>query len=275
MALLEDTGDRINFVDRTVSKLHDRVEAIHGDWRHLMDSNREINQRIESVDKELTSVIQILNRLESHVIGDKGKGIASSPSLLKKIEVPVFDGSMPYGWIARVERYFRAARYDEQQKLEIISLSLIGAVGNCMFCQMLGGKAPSENRPYRSNASGYQNTDKAKTQDGGKTTSAVARPRLHLSPQELAEYKQLKLCFQCKAKWFKGHICGKPELQVYTVIEGIKVEVVNDYEEEVTEIQEPQESQLMQLSLYTFLEMDSPTTMKGAWYAMAEEVGQM
>ena len=90
----------------------------------------------------------------------------------------------------------------------------------------------------------------------------MARPRLHLSPQELAEYKQLKLCFQCKAKWFKGHICGKPELQVYTVIEGIKVEVVNDYEEEVTEIQEPQESQLMQLSLYTFLEMDSPTTMK-------------
>lgn len=29
-----------------------------------------------------------------------------------------------------MERYFCAARYDEQQKLEIISLSLIGAVGN-------------------------------------------------------------------------------------------------------------------------------------------------
>lgn len=99
MALLEDTGDRINFVDRTVSKLQDRVEAIHGDWRRLMDSNSEINQRIESVDKELTSVIQILNRLESHVIGDKGKGIASSPS------------SQPQSIVERI--WFRRVRLSE------------------------------------------------------------------------------------------------------------------------------------------------------------------
>lgn len=96
----------------------------------LTNSNSEINQRMGSVEKELTLVIQILNRLESHVLGDKEKGIASSPPsqskvpithsqnepgseelgyqsnhnsfatrdrLLKKIEVPVFDGSMPYG----------------------------------------------------------------------------------------------------------------------------------------------------------------------------------
>lgn len=139
------------------------MEAIHGGWRRLTDSNEEMSQRIGSVEKELSSMIRILNRLESHVVGDKGKSVASagpsngqvqfdSPrnervteelgyrriqhsfasreSLLKKIELPVFDGSMPYGWISRVERYFRAARYEEHQKLELVALSLTGVVGN-------------------------------------------------------------------------------------------------------------------------------------------------
>ncbi|KAG2314808.1 hypothetical protein Bca52824_017930 [Brassica carinata] len=195
----------------------------------LTNSNSEINQRMGSVEKELTLVIQILNRLESHVLGDKEKGIASSPPSQSKVPI-THSQNEPGSEELGVDRYFRAARYDEQQKLEFISLSLIRAVGNCMFCQMLAEKAPP--------------------------------PRLHISPQELAEYKRLKLCFQCKAKWFKGHICGKPELQVYTVINGVEVELISEYEEEETEIQQVQESQLMHLSLYSFLGMDSPTTIK-------------
>lgn len=117
-------------------------------------------ERIKPVEKELTAVVRIINRLELHVIGDRGKAIDDSPSqnvqvpsrshgiepitnelgyrntfesrdsLLKKIELPVFDGSMPYGWISRVERYFRAAQYNERQKLELVALSLTGSVWN-------------------------------------------------------------------------------------------------------------------------------------------------
>lgn len=87
MALLEDGADRIDSVDQTVSELQDRVEAIHGGWKRLTESNNEINQRIGSVEKELMSVIQILNRLESHVTGDRGKGIASSPH--SQTQVPI------------------------------------------------------------------------------------------------------------------------------------------------------------------------------------------
>lgn len=32
-------------------------------------------------------------------------------SLVKNTELPVFDGFMPYGWIFRVERVFRAVQY--------------------------------------------------------------------------------------------------------------------------------------------------------------------
>lgn len=54
----------------------------------------------------------------------------SRESLLKKIELPEFDGLLPYGWIRNVERYFRAAQYNEQQKLELVALSLTGEVLN-------------------------------------------------------------------------------------------------------------------------------------------------
>lgn len=72
------------------------------------------------------------NQPEVGVLGYRGtqQVFASRESLLKKIELPVFDGSMPYRWICRVERYFRVAQYTEEQKLELVSLSLIGPVLN-------------------------------------------------------------------------------------------------------------------------------------------------
>ncbi|KAG2277019.1 hypothetical protein Bca4012_042710 [Brassica carinata] len=78
MTIIEEANDRIDTVDRTVAELQDKVEVINGGWKRLTDSNEEMNQRIASVEKELSSMIRILNRLESHVIGDKGKSVASS-----------------------------------------------------------------------------------------------------------------------------------------------------------------------------------------------------
>lgn len=46
------------------------------------------------------------------------------------IELPTFDGMMPYYWIRNVERYFRAAKYSEQEKLELMALSLTDEVLN-------------------------------------------------------------------------------------------------------------------------------------------------
>ncbi|XP_056849743.1 transposon Tf2-1 polyprotein isoform X1 [Raphanus sativus] len=408
MAFTDEVDDRINSIDNTVAELQNQVEVISGGWKRLTNSNDEMNNRIGSVEKELSAVIQILNRLESHMIGDKGKAVATSStpvtqvpftfprnepgsdelgyrtnqnsfanrdSLLKKIELPVFDGSLPYGWISRVERYFRAARYDDQQKVEMVALSLTGAVGNwytweneeepflswnqfkqrmldrfaeskddeprnrlsalkqtdsvqtyvrefeelinvvkgidednlvsrfytglkpemkevirmkepkglrnhiaavvkmesSMFCRLLAGKSQPEQSSTKNNSSwsrakpsgGDQHLDKLKTAATEKLTAAtVARPRLDLTPEELAELKRLKLCFKCKAKWFKGHLCGNPILQVFTLINGSEVELGECTQDEEEAIQDTTGSQLMQISLFSFLGMDSPTTMK-------------
>ncbi|KAL0801199.1 hypothetical protein Bca101_056375 [Brassica carinata] len=40
----------------------------------------------------------------------------------------VFDGSLPFSWIARVERFFRIGRYVGDAQLELVSLSLEGHV---------------------------------------------------------------------------------------------------------------------------------------------------
>lgn len=38
----------------------------------------------------------------------------------------LFDDKRPHGWIARMENFFRVCQYPEDQKLELIALSLEG-----------------------------------------------------------------------------------------------------------------------------------------------------
>lgn len=44
--------------------------------------------------------------------------------MLRKVEMSVLDGSHPYSWIARAERFFRIGRYTLEGRMEIVSLCL-------------------------------------------------------------------------------------------------------------------------------------------------------
>ncbi|CAA7045066.1 unnamed protein product [Microthlaspi erraticum] len=55
-----------------------------------------------------------------------GSVLPSRDSMLRKVEMPIFDGKNPHSWIARIEMFFR--QYQEDQKLELISLSTEGEV---------------------------------------------------------------------------------------------------------------------------------------------------
>lgn len=90
----------------------------------------------------------------------------------------------------------------------------------------------------------------------------TTQQRQHLSPSELAELKRLKLCFKCRAKWYKGHICGSPELKILTVINGEEVEISEECWEAELLTEGEQPTQMMVISLCAFLGMDSPTTTK-------------
>ncbi|XP_010445504.1 PREDICTED: uncharacterized protein LOC104728178 [Camelina sativa] len=47
-------------------------------------------------------------------------------SLLKNVEMPLFDGTEAYSWIARVERFFRMGGFTDADRLELVSVSLTG-----------------------------------------------------------------------------------------------------------------------------------------------------
>jgi len=49
-------------------------------------------------------------------------------SLLRRIEMPMFDRSGVYEWFSRVERFFCVGRYQDPDKLDLVALSLEGDV---------------------------------------------------------------------------------------------------------------------------------------------------
>lgn len=129
------------------------------------------DSRFDALDRRFDQLAMILTRMETNQLTDKaqGKTIASSsdsmspamfsssrsapdlpppgfglpPSvfenregLLKKIEMPVFGGTNPFGWIAQVERYFRIGQFQGLERLQMVSLSLEGPVLNWFNAEM-------------------------------------------------------------------------------------------------------------------------------------------
>lgn len=58
-------------------------------------------------------------------------------SWIKKVEMHVFEGENTFSWIAKVERFFRIEAYSEEEKLELVSISLEGEALGCIMLRFI------------------------------------------------------------------------------------------------------------------------------------------
>ena len=59
---------------------------------------------------------------------DRTSIVGNRERMLKRMELPVYDGCDAYGWLALAERFLRIGGYDDRAKLDVVSVSLAGDV---------------------------------------------------------------------------------------------------------------------------------------------------
>lgn len=130
------------------------LKVLQGGFRRLCDAKVAQEEKLVLLEGLLQSVVKTLERMEIHEgkriekpetshhspcesftseeprRGPEGGNILldNRASLLRRIEMLVFDGSLPYEWFPKVERFFRVGRYQDHDKLDLVSLSLEGDV---------------------------------------------------------------------------------------------------------------------------------------------------
>ncbi|KAG2288910.1 hypothetical protein Bca4012_030071 [Brassica carinata] len=146
------TKERVESMSMKVDSVEKNIEAI----------GVETTARFKALERRMTVITDLLTRFEESAVFPQrhGKEIASasetqipqvpitisepelpptqigyrgihgtlanSDKMLRKIEIPVFSGPLPFDWISRVERFFRFGNYNEDEKLHLVSLSLEG-----------------------------------------------------------------------------------------------------------------------------------------------------
>lgn len=53
-------------------------------------------------------------------------------------------------------------------------------------------------------------------------------PRQRHTAEELDAMRSKNICFKCKGKYFRGHVCPLKELQILTVVDGFELMVLDE-----------------------------------------------
>lgn len=123
---IEGIDGRMQSVEGRISSIEETMKAI---LRNL--EKRPMDSAIPTQSQRPTnSDSQVPPTSSEHYRMDRDLGYRQIDNMLenrdgwfRKVEMPVFAGENPYGWITRVERYFRVTRYDPAARLELVSVS--------------------------------------------------------------------------------------------------------------------------------------------------------
>lgn len=125
MELTEHKYEQLARSDRAtttakVEPVEKKIEALSKKMTFLTD---RLQPPIDQVRIILTEPEQHHTQLGYRGINDT---VANQETKLRKFDMPVFAGPLPFDWISRVERFFRFGNYTEEDKLHLVSLSLEG-----------------------------------------------------------------------------------------------------------------------------------------------------
>uniref|UniRef100_A0A1J3K1S8 Transposon Tf2-9 polyprotein n=1 Tax=Noccaea caerulescens TaxID=107243 RepID=A0A1J3K1S8_NOCCA len=115
------------------------------------------------------------------------------------------------------------------------------------------------------NAPASTATQNSINKENNYTNKQSIRPRQKYSDAELSQMRKDGICFHCGDKWSRTHIsiCPKRELRILTVVNGLEMEVLGEYDEMSTEQDQLEGVQeLRTLSLNSFMGLHSPKTTK-------------
>ncbi|XP_010420917.1 PREDICTED: uncharacterized protein LOC104706420 [Camelina sativa] len=146
---LADVYDQLGEMRKSETKFESRIES---KMESLGNEMRSQDQKLEELTRKLDLVLNSLPgiattrevgstsqsmHLQTQDLRNQVRSLNSEPclsnirpglreNLIKNVEMPIFDGAGVYGWVARVERFFRIGGYNDEEKLALISVSLSG-----------------------------------------------------------------------------------------------------------------------------------------------------
>ncbi|CAA7061596.1 unnamed protein product [Microthlaspi erraticum] len=112
----------------TVASLTDRVDKMKVGWDQLMEANHVVSGRLDAMDRNISRIAETLARMEGNIPSYRkcSSVLENRNNMLKRIELPAFSRTDPYLWISQAERFFRLGKYNDEDRLDLLSITLQG-----------------------------------------------------------------------------------------------------------------------------------------------------
>ena len=147
------------------------------------------------------------------------------------------------------------------------------------FCRLFSSAKGQEKRFVKSTTSpffkplatptnqAWNNKQKQLDPSVKQSTQAVVlkgQNRVKLSDAEFEHKKKNGICFSCDEKWTRSHnnICKNKHLQIMVVAQGCEVELIEEEFHDSCEELQGTTTEVMEMSLYSYMGWSSPTTTK-------------
>lgn len=96
----------------------------NGDSQQICGDSQQICGESSKMDPVSSTATQV--QVNPSHLEPRRSFLGNRDSLMKKIEMPVFEKVNTFGWIVKVERFFSDGAYTDEEQLELVSVSLEG-----------------------------------------------------------------------------------------------------------------------------------------------------